>query len=272
MGLAIQMTCRMPLHHVSGNFEIQDAYTACMHLGAQSNFDDRASKLKSFLFLLAAFSLTFGGPVSAQSEQLNVGPQFKTILAVARLDADCFNRQPCAVPSRPSQLLQQEIDDARWIGIGGDEYIDGYHDGLARYLIEQKVRPGIDSNFSAAERGRAELALNILEGYWDCLDHQIRSADETELATDAALGNLAEVASENCSEHRARAMTRIAPEAPDFANFDPLRDADLPDAGIAEVLHAIQRFAVAYNAGLKGYRHGHAIELIVLPAPIIAGP
>lgn len=242
-----------------------------MHLRARPNFNDRASKLKSFPFLLAAFSLTIGSPVSAQSEQLDFGPQFKTVLAVARLNADCYGRQPCVVPSRPSQSLQQEIDGANWIGNGGDAYVEGYQDGLARYLIEQKVRPGIDPNFSAADRGRAELALNILGGYWDCLDRQIRLADESELATDAALDNLAEVASVSCSERRVEAMTRIAPDAPDFASFDSLRDGGLPDAGIAEVLHAIQRFSIAYNAGLRGYRHRHAIELIPLPAPIVTG-
>lgn len=218
--------------------------------------------MKSFPFLLATFSLTISIPVSAQSEQLDFGPRFEALLAVARLNADCFNRQPCVVSSRPSQLLQQEIDGARWIGIGGDEYVDGYQDGLARYLIEQKVRPGIDPNFSAADRGRAELALNVLGGYWDCLGRQIRLADESELATDAALDNLAEVASVSCSERRVEAMTRIAPDAPDFASFDPLRDGGLRDAGIAEVLHAIQRFSIAYNGGLRGYRRGHAIELI----------
>lgn len=242
-----------------------------MHLGAQPNFNDRASKLKSFPFLLAAFSLTIGSPVSAQSEQLDFGPQFKTILVVARLNADCSNRQPCVVPSGPSQLLQQEIDGARWIGNGGDEYIDGYQDGLARYLIEQKVRPQIDPNFSAADRGRAELALNILGRYWDCVDRHIRMADDSELSTDAALDGLAEGASESCSEYRIQAITRIALDAPDFASFDPVRDGGLPSAGIAEILHAIQRFAVAYNAGLRGYRHGHAIELIPLPAPIVTG-
>ncbi len=241
-----------------------------MHLDAKPNFSDRASKLKSFPFLLAAFSLTIGSPVSAQSEQLDFGPQFKTVLAVARLNADCYGRQPCVVPSRPSQLLQQEIDGAGWIGIGGGEYVDGYQNGLARYLIEQKVRLQIDPNFSAADRGRAELALNTLGGYWDCLDRHIRLADESELATDAALDGLAEGASDNCSEHRVQAMTRIAPDAPDFAKFNPIRDGGLSNAGIAEVLHAIQRFAVAYNAGLRGYRHGHAIELIPLPAPIVA--
>ena len=242
-----------------------------MHLGAQPNLDDRASKLKSFPFLLAAFSLTIGSPVSAQSEQLDFGPQFKTVLAVARLNADCYGRQPCVVPSRPSQSLQQEIDGTNWIGIGGDAYVEGYQDGLARYLIEQKVRPQIDPNFSAADQGRAELALNILGRYWDCLDRHIRLADESELATDAALDDLAKGATESCSEYRVQAMTRIAPDAPDFASFDPLRDGGLRDAGIAEVLKAIQRLAVAYNAGLRGYRHGHAIELIPLPAPIVTG-
>lgn len=216
--------------------------------------------------------MSFSGLASAQSEQLDFGPQFETVLAVARLNADCFNRQPCVVPSRPSQLLRQEIDGAHWIGIGGNQYVGGYQDGLARYLIEQKVRPGIDPNFSAADRGRAELALNILGGYWDCLDRQMRLADESELANDAARDNLAEIASENCSEHRIQAMTRIAPDAPDFAGFDPVRDGGLPNAEVAEVLHAIQRFAVAYNAGLRGYRHGHTIEMIVLPAPIAAQP
>ncbi|MHA6318288.1 hypothetical protein ACXYN8_11585 [Altererythrobacter sp. CAU 1778] len=225
--------------------------------------------------------MNFSGAASAQSEQLDFGPKFETVLIVARLDADCTYRRitittgvqrPCVVPAGPSQLLKQEIDGARWIGTGGNDYVKGYHDGLARYLVEQKVRLGIDPNFSAADRGRAELALNILGRYWDCLDRQIRMADESELATDAALDDLAEDASENCSEYRIRAMRRIAPDAPDFAGFDPIRDGGLPNAGVAEVLHAIQHFAVAYNAGLRGYRHGHAIELIVLPAPIATRP
>lgn len=228
-------------------------------------------------FLLAAIYLSFGGAASAQSERHDFGPQFETVLIVARLNADCTHRRitsaagverPCVVPVDPSQLLQQEIDSARWVGPGGTEYVEGYQTSLARYLIEQKVRPGIDPNFSAADRGRAELALNILGRYWDCLDRQIKMADESELATDAALDDLAEGASENCSEYRIRAMTRIAPDAPDFVGFDPIRDGGLPDAGIAELLHSIQRFAVAYNAGLRGYRHGQAIGLIMLPAAI----
>lgn len=223
--------------------------------------------------------MSFSGAASTQSEQLDFGPQFETVLIVARLNADCAHRRlisatdvqrPCVVHGNPWQELRQETDSARWIGFGGDEYVDAYEDGLARYLIEQKLRPGIDPNFSAADRGRAELALNVLDSYWDCLDRQIRSADYDELATSAALDDLVEVASESCAEYRVQAMTGIAPNAPDFASFDPVRDGGLPDAGIAEVLHAIQCFAVAYNAGLRGYRYNHAIEFIPLPAPIAA--
>lgn len=236
-----------------------------------------ASKLKSLTILLAAISMNFSGAASVQPEQVDFGPQFKTVLIFARLNADCSYRRitstvddqrPCIVPGNPWQELQQEIDGARWVGTGGNEYVEGFKRGLARYLGEQKVRPRIDPNFSIADRGRAELALNILDGYWDCLDRQMRSADESKLATKSALGDLTEVAVESCSEHRIRAMKRIAPDAPDFAEFDPIRDGDLPNAGVAEVLHAVQRFAIAYNAGLRGYRHGHAIELITLPAPI----
>ncbi|MBB3034225.1 hypothetical protein [Alteriqipengyuania lutimaris] len=240
-----------------------------------------ASKLKSLTILLAAISMSFSGPASAQSEQLDFGPQFETVLIVARLNADCAYRRMtstvddhmlCVVPGNPWQELQQEIDDARWFGTGGNQYVEGYKNGLARYLLEQKIRPRIDPSFSKEDQGRAELALNILDGYWNCLDRQIRSADESKLATKSALDDLVEVAVENCSEHRIRAMTVIAPDAPDFAGFDPIRDGDLPNAGVAEVLHVIQRFAIAYNAGLRGYRHSHAIELIVLPAPIAARP
>tara|TARA_R110002072_G_scaffold279934_3_gene442211 strand:- start:6499 stop:7101 length:603 start_codon:yes stop_codon:yes gene_type:complete len=199
-------------------------------------------------------------------------------LAVARLNADCAYRQkanttdaprPCAVPAGLSHLLQKEIANARLIGAGGNEYVEGYRDGVSRYLFEQKVRPEVDPNFSAADRGRAELALNILDAYWDCFDRQIRLADDSELATNAALDSLAEAVSQSCSKYRRKAMTRIAPDAPDFGNFDALRDGGLPNAGVAELLHAIQRFAVAYNAGLRGYRHRHTIELIVLPVPIV---
>ena len=231
--------------------------------------------------LLAAISMSVSGPASAQSEQLDFGPEFKTVLGIARLNADCSYRRltstaeeqkPCVAPGNPLQDLQEEIDGARWIGTGGKHYVEGFTSGLARYLVEQKVRPRIDPNFSAADRDRAELALNILDGYWACLDRQIRSADESDLATKARLDDLVEVAVENCSALRIRAMKRIAPDAPDFAEFDLIRDGAVPHAGVAEVLHAIQRFAIAYNTGLRGYRHGHAIELIVLPAPIAARP
>lgn len=228
--------------------------------------------MKSLTILPAAVLFCIGGPASAQSEERDLGPKFENVLAVARLNADCVNLPACFRPSRPTELLQQEIDAAIWIGTGGDGFVDGYRDGLARYLIEQKVRPGIDPNFSTADLGRAELALNVLGSYWDCLDRQIRSADDGELATRAALDGLAETAFEVCSEHRSQAMTRIAPDAPDFANFDPVGDGGLSKAGVAEVLHAIQRFAVSYNAGLRGYRHRHAIELIELPVPITTQP
>ena len=165
-------------------------------------------------------------------------------------------------------MMQQEIADAFSIGVRADEFVGGYRDGLTRYLIEQKVRPDVDRSFSAKQRQQAELALNILDAYWDCIGREIRLADDGELATDAALDRLVEVSSQRCSEYRHRAMMRIAPATPDFADFDPVRDGGLPNAGVAEVLHAIQDFAVAYETGLRGYRHKRMIKMILVPVPI----
>ena len=96
---------------------------------------NRVSKLKFLTILLAAISMSVSSPASAQSEQLDFGPEFKTVLGIARLNADCSYRrltstadeqEPCVFPGNPQQELQQEIHGARWIGSGGNQYVQGY--------------------------------------------------------------------------------------------------------------------------------------------------
>lgn len=216
------------------------------------------------MFALASASAS-AAPEPA--EERAIGPSFEIVLGVARLDADCYGRSPCAVPTGPSTRLTDELGHARWHIADGPVFVIGYREALTRYLIEQKVRPSIDTRFSRADLAKAEIALNILGEYWGCLEREIRTADEAGLADAEKARQLSASATQACAEYRARAMNRVGYEGPDFGDFDLARDGGTAGAGTAEVLHNFQEFAIAYNIGLRGYRHRRAVELVTLPVP-----
>ena len=181
-----------------------------------------------------ALASTSASAAPEPAEKRDIGPSFEIVLGVARLDADCYGRTPCAVPTGPSKRLTDDLGRARWHIADGPAFVIGYREALTRYLIEQKVRPSIDTRFSTADLAKAEIALNTLGGYWGCLEREIRTADEAGLADAQKARQLSASATQACAGYRARAMDRVGYEGPDFGDFDPVRDGGTAGAGTAE--------------------------------------
>ena len=199
----------------------------------------------------------------------STGPDFATLLAVARMDADCAHIEglpPCVSdPAKPKFVLNDAFANADFRIEQPAEYVDAFRSALAKFLLEERVRPFADAKYSVAKHRSFQSALNALGPYYACLENRLRSVSDDRFFSVAAIDSLATEAANACAETRARGLNAIAYHGPDFAAYDPIADANSKGAETADLLSQVQKLLVAYNAGLRGKVWRHAIQTTILP-------
>lgn len=214
--------------------------------------------------LLISFFLAVTLPVGMQA-----GPDFTTLLAVARMDADCAQIEgaPSCVsrPAGPQRDLENAVAKADFRIKQPVEYVDAFRSKLAKFLLEERVRRFADATYSSEKHMSFQLALNVLGPYYACFENRLRSVSDDRFASVAAIDNLATEAANACAETRARGLSAIGYRGPDFTAYDPIVDANAKGAETADLLSQVQKLLVAYNAGLRGKVWRHAVQTIILP-------
>ena len=215
------------------------------------------------------FAAFVAAALGASAAQPAPGPEFAKVLAVARLDADCYRGCPIA-PLAPQKELDEAMASAAWRIEKPNDYVAAFRSVLAKYLLDKRLRPRIDPTFTSQDRLYFETALNVLPPYLSCIETEMRSAPDTAFADSAEIDKLADRADAACIEKRNGALRRIGFSGPDFHKFNYVADGGKAGGEVASLLQHIQHFAIAYNAGLRGATWRRSIELTVLPTSVRA--
>lgn len=213
-----------------------------------------------FVALLAA-------AVASGEAQPSIGPEFAKVLAVARLDADCYQGCPL-MPLAPENALDEAMARAGWRIEKPRDYVAAFRLALGNYLLDKRLRPQVDPTFTSKHRLNFETALNVLPTYLTCVETEMRSAPDSDFADTAAINQLLDKSDAVCVEKRNDALQRVGFSGPDFHKFDYLADGGKPGGQVASLLQDVRHFAVAYNVGLRGATWRKSIELTVLPTSV----
>ena len=201
--------------------------------------------------------------------QPSVGPEFITVLAAARIDADCVplgGASGCSSrPTAPEFDLSNAMASAHWRIRTPSTYIAAFRSSLGKYLTEQRARRIVDPSLKAADYHRFQIALNVLPSYYGCLERHLRAAPDAAFTTNRTIDNLADEADVECAEPKRVALQRIGYDGPDFHGFNPMADGGKPGSDTAEMLMHIEQFAISYNAALRGAPWRKAIATVVIP-------
>jgi hypothetical protein len=203
--------------------------------------------------------------VGVGDAQPSIGPEFTKVLAVARLDADCYRGCPTA-PVTPDRALDTAMTTADWRIEKPNDYVAAFRSALGKYLLDKRVRARIDATFTSKDSLYFETALNVLPPYLTCLETMMRSAPDASFAKSAAIDRLLDKADAACVDDRVEALKRIGFTGPDFHRFNDVADGGQPGAEVSNLLQHVQHFAVAYNVGLRGASWRRSIEVTVLPS------
>ena len=205
--------------------------------------------------------------VATGEAQPSIGPEFTKVLAVARLDADCYRGCPLA-PLAPENELYEAIANADWRIEKPNDYVAAFRLALGKYILDKRLRPQIDPRFTGKDRLYFETALNVLPPYLTCVETEMRSAPDAAFADSVAIDQLLDKADAACIEKRNDALQLIGFSGPDFHKFDYVADGGKAGGEVASLLQQVQHFAVAYNVGLRGAAWRKSIELTVLPRSV----
>jgi hypothetical protein len=207
--------------------------------------------------------------LSNAEEPRAFGPEFEDIIGLARLDWHCFKYSPCMVPTKPYEELERALEESNWQISNGSEFVSAYRKNLAWLLIGLRSQPATNEASAKEDVDNTELALNVLPKYWRCLGANMQSADESSFATKETFDNLAKNTVERCQPIAAKRLKAIGYIGPDFTTLQP-KDFSTEGASSSRILAAFQTFAIAYYAGLRGYKHSQLVN--VTPIPIAERP
>ena len=194
----------------------------------------------------------------------SIGPEFTKMLAVARLDADCYRGCPAA-PTDPDKALEAAMASASWRIEKPNDYVRAFRRALGQYLVDKRFRSRMDPAFTERDYLTFQTALNVLPSYFACIEKEMRAAPDTDFADGAAIDQLLDVADAACLEKKTAVLQRIGFTGPDFHDLDYVADGGKAGGAVATMLQHVQHFVVAYNAGLRGTSWRKAIEVTVLP-------
>ncbi|MET0588045.1 MAG: hypothetical protein ABWZ75_05935 [Novosphingobium sp.] len=131
-----------------------------------------------------------------------------------------------------------------------DAYSETFRMSLMGFLLHVHLRKTEDLVLSEKDHSTFQVSLNVLDGYWTCLEKRFAAASDADYGDTLAIDRIATRASDECKPQRESAMRRIGFSGPDFATFDATLDGDKPQANVSELLQKLQRFVVGYYAGL----------------------